>query len=423
MNFELFYETTGICTDTRNIQKDCLFICLKGANFNGNTFANQAINEGAKYVICDEIGCENNTTIFFVENALLYLQQLANHHRKKFSIPIIGITGTNGKTTSKDLICHVLRQKYAVHATKGNLNNHIGVPLTLLQLNSSHEIAIIEMGANKPGDIKELVEIAEPTHCIITNIGKAHLEGFGSYEGVIRTKGEMYAYSEMNKATIFYNSEDEVLQSILPQNTTTIAFHTIIHAELLKMTPFVSMKWSSNAYNSGVLETKMIGKYNFQNFIAAISIGKYFDVENDKISNAICSYEPTNNRSQVQKTAKNTLILDAYNANPSSMKNAIESFEEMEHPNKLLILGDMFELGDVSIIEHQEIISKIELRKLACYFVGKHFYQELRALDNVSFFQTKEELITRLKSNPIENKLILLKASRGIGLEAVVEYL
>ncbi len=423
MNFELFYESSGVCTDTRNIKKDCLFICLKGFNFNGNTFAQNAIKKGAKYVICDEQEYANESTIFFVEDALLYLQQLSNHHRNKFTIPILGITGTNGKTTTKELIFHVLNQKFNVLATKGNLNNHIGVPLTLLQLNQANEIAIIEMGANKPGDIKELVEIANPTHCIITNIGKAHLEGFGSYEGVIRTKGEMYQFAKKNQAIVFYNDEDEILQSILPEKTNTIPFNSLIQTELIKMTPYVNMKWSSNQYKSGVLETKMIGKYNYQNFRTAISIGKYFNVENEKISNAVCNYEPTNNRSQVQKTDNNILILDAYNANPSSMKNAIDSFEEMDYTNKLLILGDMFELGDVSPVEHQNIISSIEQKKLPCYFVGKHFQHELRTVEKVTFFQTKEELITELKENPIKDKLILLKASRGIGLEEVVQYL
>ncbi len=423
MNFELFYETTGVCTDTRNILKDCLFICLKGENFNGNTFAEEAINQGAKYVICDEPINVVNEKIFVVENSLVYLQKLGNYHRNKFKIPLIGITGTNGKTTSKELIAHVLIQKYNVLATSGNFNNHIGVPLTLLKLNQTHEIAIIEMGANKPGDIKELVEIAEPTHCIITNIGKAHLEGFGSYEGVIRTKGEMYEYAHKQKALIFYNDEDEVLKSILPNNSTNIPYSQNIDCNLIKMTPFVSMSWNSNDYHSGELETCMIGKYNYTNFIAAISIGKHFNVENEKISLAICSYEPTNNRSQVRKTEKNTLILDAYNANPSSMKNAIESFYEMDHYNKLLILGDMFELGDVSKIEHQIVIQNINEKKLTCYFVGKHFYEEKGNQLNCTFFETKADLISFLTENSIENKLILLKASRGIGLEAVVEYL
>ena len=423
MNFELFYETSGVCTDTRNIKKDCLFVCLKGDNFNGNNFATEALNQGAKYVICDEPIIEKRDNIFIIEDCLTYLQKLANYHRSKFTLPIIGITGTNGKTTSKELIAHVLKQKYKVLATSGNLNNHIGVPLTILQLNNSHEIAIIEMGANKPGDIKELVEIAEPTHCIITNIGKAHLEGFGSYEVLIRTKGEMYEYAQKQKAVIFYNNEDELLKSILPNETTTIPYSQNLECKLIKMTPFVSLSWISDNYHSGILETCMIGKYNYTNFIAAISIGKYFKVDDDKISSAICSYEPTNNRSQVRKTEKNTLILDAYNANPSSMKNAIESFHEMKHPNKLLILGDMFELGDVSKNEHQQVIQNIIERKLTCYFVGKHFYEEKVIQLNCTFFETKADLISFLTENSIENKLILLKASRGIGLEAVVEYL
>lgn len=423
MEFELYYNTTGVCTDTRNIQKDCLFICLTGENFNGNDYAVEALNNGAKYVISDDSHNEKIKNIFIVNDSLKYLQELANYHRKKFIIPIIGITGSNGKTTSKELIYHVLKQKFNVLATKGNLNNHIGVPLTLLQLTIQHELAIIEMGANKPGDIKELVEIAEPTHCIITNIGKAHLEGFGSYAGVINTKGEMYKFAENNNAVIFYNDSDQILKSILPHNTKNIPYSDNLDCTLIKMTPYVSMRWKSKEYSSSELETKMIGKYNFTNFIAAISIGKYFDVDNEKISEAITSYSPTNNRSQVLHTNNNMLIMDAYNANPSSMKNAIESFDEMEQTNKLLILGDMFELGEESKIEHQEIIKNITNKKLSCYFVGTLFNSEKQHIENCLFFESKIALIENLKSNSIENKLILLKASRGIGLEEIVKYL
>jgi UDP-N-acetylmuramoyl-tripeptide--D-alanyl-D-alanine ligase len=423
MKFEEYYKTTGVCTDTRNILKDCLFICLTGENFNGNDYAVEALKKGAKYVISDDSRNEKINDIFIVYDSLKYLQELANYHRNKFNIPILGITGSNGKTTSKELIYQVLKQKYSVHATVGNLNNHIGVPLTLLQLSNHHEIAIIEMGANKPGDIQELVDIAEPTHCIITNIGKAHLEGFGSYAGVIKTKGEMYQYAANKEAIIFYNDADEVLKSILPKNTQTIPYSYNLDCRLVKMTPYVSMSWKSNNYSSRILETQMIGKYNYLNFIAAISIGKFFQVDNDKISLAITNYTPTNNRSQVQKTENNTLIMDAYNANPSSMKNAIDSFDEMEHPNKLLILGDMFELGEESKIEHQEIIENITKRNLSCYFVGTLFNSEKQHLDNCLFFESKIALIENLKSNSIENKLILLKASRGIGLEEIVKYL
>jgi len=423
MEFELYYNTTGVCTDTRNIRKDCLFICLTGDNFNGNDYAVEALKKGAKYVISDDNLNEKFKDIFIVNDSLKYLQELANYHRNKFKIPIIGITGSNGKTTSKELIYQVLKQKYRVHATEGNLNNHIGVPLTLLKLSDQHEIAIIEMGANKPGDIQELVGIAEPTHCIITNIGKAHLEGFGSYAGVIKTKGEMYQYAANQKAIIFYNDMDEVLTSILPKNTQTIPYSFDLNCTLIKMTPYVSMSWKSNNYTSRNLETQMIGKYNYLNFIAAISIGKFFKVNNDKISSAITSYAPTNNRSQIQKTAKNTLIMDAYNANPSSMKNAIESFDEMEHPDKLLILGDMFELGEESKIEHQETIKNIKNKKLNCYFVGELFNSEKQHIENCLFFESKLSLIEYLNTNSIEQKLILLKASRGIGLEEIVQYL
>jgi UDP-N-acetylmuramoyl-tripeptide--D-alanyl-D-alanine ligase len=428
MDFERYYETSGICTDTRNITKNSLFICLKGANFNGNEFADQALIEGAKFVISDDkkhLGKEN---IFVVENCLEYLQKLANYHRKKFTIPIIGITGTNGKTTTKELISTVLAKKYNTLFTIGNLNNHIGVPLTLLRLNKYHQIAVIEMGANKPGDIKELVEIAEPTHGIITNMGKAHLEGFGSFEGVQKTKSEMYDFLIKNNAPTFYNEDDEILKINLKnrfQNSISYSSsksESYIKGELISMSPFVKMKWSCKEYTSNVIETKMIGEYNYNNFLAAICIGKYFSVENDLINEAISTYQPSNNRSQVEKTNNNTIILDAYNANPTSMKNAIESFNNMNVKNKLLILGDMFELGIDSDTEHQNVIALTDHLNLDAIFVGANFHK-IKGNNSSLFFKDKEELKEYLTTNKIENNFILLKASRGIGLETIKELL
>ena len=354
MNFELFYETSGICTDTRNIQKDCLFICLKGGNFNGNEFAEKAIEAGAKYVIADEKLFQNNDRIFLVDNSLEYLQKLANFHRKKFNFPIIGITGSNGKTTSKELIATVLSKKFNVHFTHGNLNNHIGVPLTLLQLSHSHQIAVIEMGANKFHDIQELCAIAEPTHGIITNIGMAHLEGFKSFEGVLKTKLELYDSISHSDGCIFVNNDDPILTENLPKNVEIETYGSdnmaTITGNLLSLSPFVEMNWKKSDFESDRIQTQMIGKYNFYNFLAAICIGNYFGVESSQISNAITEYSPTNNRSQIQKTSKNTLILDAYNANPTSMKSALESFALVEHTDKFVILGDMFELGKEALM-------------------------------------------------------------------------
>jgi UDP-N-acetylmuramoyl-tripeptide--D-alanyl-D-alanine ligase len=428
MNFELFYETSGICTDTRNIQKDCLFICLKGANFNGNEFAEKAIEAGAKYVIADEKLFQNNDKIFLVENSLEYLQNLANFHRKKFNFPIIGITGSNGKTTSKELIATVLSKKFNVHFTHGNLNNHIGVPLTLLQLTHSHDIAVIEMGANKFHDIQELCAIAEPTHGIITNIGMAHLEGFKSFEGVLRTKLELYDSISNNDGCVFVNNDDPILTENLPKNVEIISYASensaIITGELISLSPFVEMNWKKDDIVSNRIQTQMIGKYNFYNFLAAICIGNYFGVESSEISSAIAEYSPTNNRSQVQKTSKNTLILDAYNANPTSMKSALESFALVEHADKFVILGDMFELGNESSKEHQKIVDLIKKLNLPAICIGKNFSAILANQETkIQSFETKDEASIYIQDLNLANKLILLKGSRGIGLESIVPFL
>jgi UDP-N-acetylmuramoyl-tripeptide--D-alanyl-D-alanine ligase len=421
--FNLFYETSGVCTDTRAISKDCLFICLKGPQFNGNTFASQALENGAKYVIVDEPEFVNDKRIFLVENGLIFLQQLANFHRKKFSIPVIGITGSNGKTTTKELLSAVLQKRWSVLSTIGNLNNHIGVPLTLLRLTNEHDIAIIEMGANKPNDIQELCEIAEPTHGIITNIGKAHLEGFGDFNGVLKTKTELYLSVEERNGTVVYNIEDDTLSRAVPQHINLFSFgtgHADINGELIQLTPFVEFKWKYNGYTSPILSTNLVGKYNFNNFLAAISFGKLFDVSNEAINEAISNYTPTNNRSQVKKTAKNTLVLDCYNANPTSMSSAIESFQEIKHNNKWVILGDMRELGKESKREHELIVQLVEELQLKCITVGEEFLNLKNS--TISYqFKTTQEAKDFLIENPLSNALILLKGSRGIGLEKLEE--
>ena len=421
--FELFYTSTVIATDTRNIEKDSLFICLKGDNFNGNKFAEQALERGAKYVIVDEIEFKTKENIYLVDNSLEFLQKLANHHRNKFNIPIIGITGSNGKTSSKELINAVLQKKYTVLATIGNLNNHIGVPLTLLRLNNSHEIAIIEMGANKFKDIEELCDIAEPNYGIITNIGKAHLEGFINFEGVLKTKKELYDSILKKKGTIIINSDDEVLIKNAP-NVNTIKYGTnsnaAIEGELINLSPFVEMKWKTENYTSGLISTKMIGKYNFYNFLAAISFGITFNIEPDKINEAISEYTPDNNRSQIKKTKHNTLILDCYNANPSSMTNALESFSQIKQTNKLAIIGDMLELGNESVKEHQTILDLIKQLNINIITVGPIF--ESINSNQLKFTNTSNAQ-EYFKTNSFNEYLILLKGSRGIGLEKLEEYL
>jgi len=428
VNFELFYQSSGVSTDTRNITENCLFICLKGDRFNGNVYAQEALDKGAKYVICDDPKYAKDDRIYCVENALTFLQKLANYHRRKFAIPIIGITGSNGKTTTKELINTVLSQKYCVLSTEGNLNNHIGVPLTLLKLNDEHTIAVIEMGANKPGDIAELCSICEPSHGIITNIGKAHLEGFGSLEGVLKTKTELYDFITRNNGIIFYNNDDSILNANKAITPNSISYGTkessSVTGELTTMNPFICMNWRSKTVESSQLTCNMVGTYNFYNYLAAITIGNFFEVSTIEINNAIQSYTPSNNRSQIQKTNNNTLLLDAYNANPSSMKNTIESFEKMSNISKIMILGDMFELGNETSNEHKIIVDQVIKTNITCYFVGTHFFKtKTEDYSNLYFFEFKNELTQFIQESKPINQFILLKASRGIGLETITSFL
>jgi UDP-N-acetylmuramoyl-tripeptide--D-alanyl-D-alanine ligase len=419
--FKLFYECTGVSTDTRNISADSLFVALKGEHFNGNTFAIAAIENGAKYAIVDEIAYANNHTIFYVEDALSYLQQLAHYHRLKFSIPVIGITGSNGKTSSKELIHAVLSKKYHSLCTIGNLNNHIGVPLTLLRLTESHEIAIIEMGANKPGDIAELCAIAHPTHGIITNIGKAHLEGFKDFQGVLATKTELYASIQQNSGILFACMDDDVLMNAckkypLPLITYGSSTKALIVGELSHLDPFVHFSWHNHAYHSPVLHTQLVGKYNFNNFLAAVAFGNIFEVSFEQLNEAIEGYIPQNNRSQVTKTENNTLIIDCYNANPSSMKSALESFHEIQGVEKLAILGDMLELGNESLSEHQLIINYCKENKIPFLTVGPIFKQL-----NAEGFENQESFRAHASNIKINHTMILLKGSRGIALEKLID--
>lgn len=421
--FQLFYQSSGVSTDTRKIIKDSLYIALKGENFDGNNFAEQAIELGAKYAIVDNKSFANESTIFHIEDSLIFLQKLSNFHRKKFDIPFIGITGSNGKTTSKELINAVLSRKFNVLCTAGNLNNHIGVPITLLNLTEKHQIAIIEMGANKPKDIEELCLIAEPNYGIITNVGKAHLQGFLSFEGVIETKSELYSFIKNKKGKIVINGDDEILNNKANSfQLEKVSYGTQgenhIIGELIQLNPFVELKWKKENYCSPVIQTNLVGKYNFLNFLAAITFGTIFKVENEKINEAISNYVPTNNRSQVQKTERNTLIIDCYNANPSSMRLALESFKEIKHPNKLAILGDMFELGLESELEHKKIIEYCVENEIQFLTVGSFFKKQ-----NSYGFEDTSETIEHIKSKELSNNLILLKGSRGIALEKIIEFL
>lgn len=427
MKYSEFYNSTGICTDTREIKKDCLFVCIQGANFDGNKFAQDALDKGAKHVIIDNVDYfKDNGQYTFVQNSIEYLQHLANHHRKQYDIPVIGITGSNGKTTTKELIHAVLSKKFNVLSTIGNLNNHLGVPFTLLRLTQEHEIAIIEMGANNPNDIAELCEIAEPTHGIITNIGKAHLEGFLSYEGVVRAKKKLYDYIETTNGQIIYNSDDTKLSEIAPKFVKHFSYGTAnadINGELIRLNPFIEMKWSNNNYSSPILSGKMVGKYNFYNYLAAVAFGNYFGVDNLKINEALESYSPTNKRSQVVKTKKNTLIMDCYNANPTSMKSALESFSQIDTDlRKVLIIGEMRELGADTELEHQSIVKLCEELNLKGHFVGEAF-KGIDSNSMLTWSETANDLSIELKKVPVEQALILLKGSRGIKLETLEDLL
>ena len=426
-SFKHFYSSTGICTDTRKIEKDCLFVCIQGENFDGNTFASKALEQGAKHVIVDNPKFfEKQKAMTIVDNSVAYLQKLANHHRKQFNIPVIGITGSNGKTTSKELIHAVLSKKYNVLATIGNLNNHLGVPFTLLRLKKEHEIAIIEMGANKFKDIEELCTIAEPTHGIITNIGRAHLEGFKNLEGVIATKRELYDAVEKSNGTIYVNKDDATLNQILPKKNKVVSYgidsSALIIGELTSLSPFVEMNWKSKDYSSPKLTMQMIGKYNFYNYLAAITIGNDFSVANEEINRALIDYSPENKRSQVVKTKNNTLILDCYNANPTSMQSALESFAMNKEQNKICILGDMKELGDDSRNEHQKIITLIEKLNLQTHVVGEEF-SSIKSCNILKKFDAVGELTNFLTQFPIKDKLILIKGSNSVHLDECEIYL
>ena len=418
--FNLFYESSGICTDTRNILTNSLFVALKGNNFNANIFAKEAIHKGAKYAIVDEVEFSDNSKIFFVPDGLKFLQDLSHFHRSKFDIPVIGITGSNGKTSTKELINVVLSQRYQVLCTRGNLNNHIGVPLTLLQLTESHELAIIEMGANKPHDIKELCDIANPTHGIITNIGKAHLEGFINFEGVFNTKTELYHSVISQNGKLIVNADDSILVNAIDKDFTYLTYGETgeLKGELEELNPFLKLNWKYREYVSGSIQTRMLGKYNFYNFLAAISFGIEFRIEPEKINSAIANYEPKNNRSEIQETSFNTLIVDCYNANPSSMKSALESFSLIQHPNKVAILGDMKELGKESESEHKQVINLCKDLRIEYFTIGEQFLTVTK-----NGFNTVEDFKGYLSKQPFSGKLILLKGSRSLKLEELIQHL
>ena len=412
--YNLYQQHFLVDTDTRNIRKNTIFFALKGDNFNGNTFAEQALKLGASYAVVDEKEFQTNDRILLVTDVLKALQELANFHRKQLQIPIIGLTGSNGKTTTKELIHVVLSKKFNTIATKGNLNNHIGVPLTLLSMTDKTQLGIVEMGANHQKEIEFLCTICEPDFGYITNFGKAHLEGFGGLEGVIKGKSELYTFLKTNQKTAFVNAADAI-QVKKTKEIKSVSFITEA-IKYLEVNPFVKL-----SYRNTTIQSNLIGKYNFTNIAAAIAIGTYFKISETAMKEAIESYVPTNNRSQLLTTKHNTVILDAYNANPSSMQVALENFDTLKAPSKVVILGDMFELGKESVHEHQAIVDVATAFNFdETYFVGENFNI---AKTNKPQFKTYQAFEEFLKKNPLKNSSILIKGSRGMRLERILEFI
>lgn len=423
--YQLFEICGKVSIDSRNVPVDSLFFALKGDQFDGNQFAVDALAKGARYAIVDNPGFKTNDRCILVDDALKAMQDLASLHRQKFAIPLLAITGSNGKTTTKELINRVLSQKFKTNCTEGNLNNHIGVPLTLLKTNPDHQIAIIEMGANHQGEITALCNIARPDFGMITNIGKAHLDGFGGVEGVIKGKTELYKYLKNNFGLAFVNISDSLLVekasgvcSITYGNNPRANYFGkgFIVDDLLS----VEFRWLNKVY---MIKSQLVGLYNYPNVMAAICIGLYFEVNPEKIVSAIEQYIPDNNRSQIVKTERNTVILDAYNANPGSMEAAINNLLSMHASDKVVILGDMLELGKDSFSEHLNVALKLADNRLnKVILIGPQF-SALKEQHHFQSFPSREEAAQWLENNPIYNSLVLVKASRGIGLEPLIKYL
>jgi UDP-N-acetylmuramoyl-tripeptide--D-alanyl-D-alanine ligase len=444
--YQLYQQHPVITTDTRKIAHGSIFFALKGAQFDANTFAKQAIEAGVAYAVVDNPEYKYNDQCLLVADVLTTLQDLARYHRKQLTIPVIGLTGTNGKTTTKELINAVLWQHFNTLATQGNLNNHIGVPLTILSINASHQMAVIEMGANHIKEIELLCSIAQPTHGLITNVGKAHLEGFGSIEGVKIAKGELYdwlatapqppkggVFETLGGGVAFINSNNSVLMEMAALRKFAIppvfygdAIDDLVSGEITENAPLLSLEWTNNSSGeSYAVKTQLTGAYNLDNILAAICMGVYFKMPVKEINAGIEGYQPKNNRSQIVQTATNTLICDYYNANPSSMMVAIENIGKITASRKVLILGDMFEMGAEAAAEHKAVIEKALATKVdERIFIGKEFQHAFSTMDHrpsTMVYLTAEDAIAGLKANPIKKSTILIKGSRGMALERLVE--
>jgi UDP-N-acetylmuramoyl-tripeptide--D-alanyl-D-alanine ligase len=421
--YYLFSKCGAVCTDTRAIVPGSIFFALKGPKFNANAFAGDALAKGAAYAVIDDINFKKDERYILVEDTLKTLQKLARYHRDKLDIPVIGLTGSNGKTTSKELLNAVLSKRYKTYATKGNLNNHIGVPLTLLSIDYTIEIAIIEMGANHVGDIEELCSYCDPTIGFITNIGKAHIGEFGGFQNIIKGKTELYKHLLDNLGAVFINSQNPILAPFAANFDYPYFYpgaQDFYHCEFIDANPFVRVR----AENGEVLTTRLTGAYNFENIAVALCLGVYFGVDPIMANEAVQNYEPSNMRSQIINKGSNTIILDAYNANPTSMEAAIINLSKINANRKVAILGDMFELGDDAATEHKrigELLKELNINEV--YVVGGLMKSAREANATIKHVETKQELIELLAKQPITGATILVKASRGIGLETIVDSL
>lgn len=430
--YHLFQQQRLVTTDSRNCPQGSIFFALKGEKFNGNAFASKALETGCAYAVIDEeaYAIPNDKRYILVDNVLKTMQSLANYHRRQLGTRVIGITGTNGKTTTKELVATVLSQVHHVLYTEGNLNNSIGVPLTLLRLTAEHDIAVIEMGASHPGDIKELVEIAEPDFGIITNVGMAHLQGFGSLEGVIRTKGELYDYLRTKpESTIFINNDNEHLKQIAgdlnkisygkPDTKNALR----VSGEVIDCAPYLHFRWRMSNASWNEVQTHLIGSYNIDNMMAAATIGLYFGVTPVQINKALSEYIPQNNRSQLQHTSRNRLIIDAYNANPTSMMAALKNFRDMEVAPKMAILGDMKELGECSLEEHKKIVAFLDEAGIdKVWLVGNQFTATANSDQHLTFTDVNK-VIEAIQKEGIQNFYILIKGSNSMKLAQTVPHL
>ena len=437
--YKLYQQHPCITTDSRNCPEGSIFLALKGESFNGNQFALQALEKGCAYAIVDEAPSnlpQKGEAIIKVDDCLQTFKDLAREHRRQFDIPVIGITGTNGKTTTKELIRAVLSECYSVMATEGNFNNDVGVPKTLFRLNDDQDIAVVEMGASHPGDIKTLVETAEPTCGLITNVGRAHLQGFGSFEGVCKTKGELYDFLIAHDCPIFVNRDNERLMQMIAERggTPDIYYYgqsdnedILIRGEVVSCAPFLKFRWREQDHDANYVsewtevQTNLIGAYNLDNMLAAITVGYVNNVPFEQINHALASYVPTNNRSQLTETETNHLIVDAYNANPTSMAAAIDNFKRMEVSPKMAILGKMGELGDVSEEEHQKVVSQLEKAGFdEVWLVGEEFK---KVSSKFRTFHDVEEVKTAIAQQPPQHKYILIKGSNSVKLFQLPELL